>query len=282
MQSDTERTDSAPSSLPAEWGTGPTVLDRLRQFWWVICLTALIGTGVGLAYGLQRNSVYTAEAELSVGRVDVATQAIPGFVAASRTLADTYSRAITARQVVGRISRKTGLSPREVIDRVTAAPIPETATMQVLADEESGAAAIALANVASRTLVDYVQETNRFNPQTRDLLNRYRRAAAEFSSAKIARDAARQSGTVEAETSAQADLLEAKLRMKAAASLYGSSQAGQASPNTLIPLAPASLAQSDQDSATQRAGFAGAVGGAVLGVLLALVLPVSWRRGRFR
>jgi capsular polysaccharide biosynthesis protein len=282
MDSETETTDSAPSSLPAEWGTGPTVLDRLRRFWWVICLTALIGTGVGLAYGLQRNSVYTAEAELSVGRVDVATQAIPGFVAASRTLADTYSRAITARQVVGRVSRKTGLSPSEVIDRVTASPIPETATMHVLADEESGRAAIALANVASRTLVNYVQDTNRFNPQTKDLLDRYRRAAAEFSSAKIARDTARRTGTVDEQTTAQASLLEAKLRMKAAASLYGSSQAGQASPNTLILLAPAALAESDQDSTTQRAGFAGAVGGALLGVLLALVLPVSWRRGRFR
>jgi capsular polysaccharide biosynthesis protein len=281
MHSDTERTDSAPSSLPPEWEAEPTVLDRLRRYWWVICLTALVGTGVGLAYGLQRNPVYTAEAELSVGRVDVATQAIPGFVAASRTLADTYSRAITARQVVGRIARKTGLSPQEVIDRVTAAPIPETATMHVLADEESSTAAIALANVASRTLVDYIRETNRFNPQTQDLLNRYRRAAAEFSRAKAALDSARQNGTVDDQTSAQAGVLEAKLQMKAAASLYGSSQAGQASPNTLILLAPAGLSESDQDSTTQRAGLAGAVGGIILGALLALVLPVSGRRGRF-
>ena len=279
MDSDTETSESAPSSLPAEWTAGPTVLDRLRRYWWVICLTALVGTGVGIAYGLQRNEVYTAETELSVGRVDVATQAIPGFVAASRTLADTYSRAITARQVVGRISRKTGLSPAEVIDRVTAAPIPETATMQVLADEESGAAAMKLANVASRTLVDYVQETNRFNPQTKDLLARYRRAADEFSRAKVVRDAA-QGGTLDAQSSAQAAVLEAKLRMRAAASLYGSSQAGQASPNTLILLSPASLAESDQDSTVQRAGFAGAVGGGILGVLLALVLPTSWRRRR--
>jgi len=281
MDSDTETTESAPSSLPAEWSSGPTVLDRLRRYWWVICLTALIGTGVGIAYGLQRNEVYTAETELSVGRVDVSTQAIPGFVAASRTLADTYSRAITARHVVGRISRKTGLSPTEVIDRVTAAPIPETSTMHVLADEESGAAAMTLANVASRTLVDYVQKTNRFNPQTQDLLDRYRRAAAQFSAAKIARTAAQRGGSVDEQTKTQARLLEAKLRMKAAASLYGSSQAGQASPNTLILLSPAALAESDQDSTVQRAGFAGAVGGIIFGVLLALVLPTSWRRGRF-
>jgi capsular polysaccharide biosynthesis protein len=249
------------------------VLDSFRRYWWLICLTALIGAGLGVAYGLvQRDPVYTAETELSVGRVDVATQAIPGFVAASRTLADTYSRAISASEVVDRISRKTGLSKAEVIDRVTATPVPNTATMSVFAEAGSSARAVAIADVASRTLVDYVQETNRFNPQTRSLLNRYRRAAAEFSEAKIARTIAVRNGTVAEQTDTQAHMLEAKLKMKAAASLYGSSQNGQASPNTLILLAAAGTADSDESSTTQRAGFAGAVGGIIVGGLLALLL----------
>lgn len=277
-QAETDRTDLAPASVPAEWGAGPSVLESLGRYWWLICLMALVGTGVGLAYGMNRNPVYSAETQLSVGRVDVATQAIPGFVAASRTLADTYSRAITAREVVDRISRKTGLSRSEVLDRVTATPVPNTATMQVIADAESGAKAVAIANVASRTLVGYVQKTNRFNPQTSSLLNRYRRAAAEFSAAKVARTAAVRSGTVAEQTATQAQLLEAKLDMKAAASLYGSSQAGQASPNTLILLAPAGVAESDGKSTTQRAGLAGAVGGTIVGGLLALALA---RRRRF-
>ncbi len=279
MAVDTERTDSARSRLPAEWGDPPNALDALRRFWWVVLITALIGAGLGVAYGLQRDEVYTAEANLSVGRVDVATQAIPGFVAAARTLADTYSRAIAAREVVDRISRRTGLSKAEVIDRVTATPIPETATMNVFAEASSSARAAALANVAGRTLVEYVQETNRFNPQSQALLSRYRRYAAEFSSAQIARTAAQRNGTVAEQTDAQALLLEAKLKMKATAALYGSSQSGQASPNTLFLLAPAGTAESDQDSTTQRAGFAGAVGGLVVGLLLAFLFArISWRR----
>ena len=68
-QTETESTDMAPASLPPDWDTGPTVLDSLRRYWWLVCLTALIGAGLGVAYGLvQRDPVYTAETELSVGR----------------------------------------------------------------------------------------------------------------------------------------------------------------------------------------------------------------------
>jgi capsular polysaccharide biosynthesis protein len=280
MAVDTERTDSTPSRVPAEWEERPSTLDALRRFWWVVVLTGLIGAGLGVAYGLTRDEVYTADAELSVGRVDVATQAIPGFVAASRTLADTYSRAISAKKVVDRISRRTGLSGAEVLDQVTASPIPNTATMQVVAEGGSSAGAVRAANVASQTLVDYVQKTNRFNPQTGDLLDRYRRAAAKFSAAQIARTAAVRNGTVPEQTETQANLLEAKLQMKAAASLYGSSQAGQASPNTLLLLAPAGTADGDRDTTTQQAGFAGLVGGILLGGLLALLFAGIFSRRR--
>jgi hypothetical protein len=281
-QAETHRTDPTPASVPAEWDASPTLLESLQRFWWLVCLFALLGAGLGVAYGLQRDPEYTAEAELSVGRIDVATQAIPGFVAASRTLADTYSRAIGAKRVVHTISRKTGLSESEVVDRVAATPIPSTATMHVIADEDSDEAAVSLANVASRTLVEYVQKTNRFNPQTRDLLDRYRRAAATFGRARVARDDAVHGGTAEERATTQASLLEAKLRMKAAAVLYGSSQAGQASPNTLLLLAPAATSDNDRSSTTQRAGFAGAVGGIIVGGLLALLLAQAfWRRGRF-
>src|SRR4029079_16305345 len=121
----------------------PTVLESLRRYWWLVCLIGLIGAGLGVAYAqLQRDPVYTADAELSVGRVDVATQAIPGFVAASRTLADTYSRAISAKAVIDQISRKTGLSKSDVLDRVTATPVPNTATMRVIAEAGSGGRAV--------------------------------------------------------------------------------------------------------------------------------------------
>jgi hypothetical protein len=247
----------------------------------LICIVGLLGAGLGVAYGLKREPVYTAEAQLSVGRVDVSTQAIPGFVAASRTLADSYSRALSARQVVDTISRKTGLSKPEVLDRVSATPIPNTATLHLLADGGPDVSAVALANVSSRTLIQYVQKTNKFNPQSKGLLKEYKRAAADFSAARVAHKEAVRNGDAAGQADTSAQMLEAKLQMQSVATLYGSSTAGQASPNTLQMLAPAGTATSDRDSTTQRAGFAGAVGGIILGALLALLLAqFAWRRGR--
>jgi uncharacterized protein involved in exopolysaccharide biosynthesis len=67
--------------------------------------------------------------------------------------------------------------------------------------------------------------------------------------------------------------------MRVAANLYGSSVAGQGSPNTLQLLARAAQADSDEESQLQRAGFAGGVAGLLLGLVIAYLL---YRRRRRR
>jgi hypothetical protein len=242
----------------------------MREFWWVILFTLLLGAGCGAAFGLARNPTYNAEARMSVGRLDVATQSIPGFTEASLTLADTYSRAIDAGSVVKRVSKASGLTPREVISDVTASPIPQTQVVRVFATGSTGPRAIGLANSASRGLIAYVHNLNRFNPDSKHLLARYRRASQAFSAAL----AAQQNGASDAE--AQARVGSTRLQVQTAGQLYQSSQAGQAAPNTLQPLAFATDASSDFSSTLQRAIFAGLIGGLLLGSGTALFLAYRY------
>lgn len=250
-----------------------TPLDAMRRFWWLIALMALIGAGSGIAYGLMRNPVYTAEARLTVGRIDVRTQTIPGFAFAARALAETYSRAIVARKVVVPVSKKTGVPPAEVDDHLFATPIPESGVIQVLGEDDSSDAAVRYANVGGRTLIDYVRQLNKFNPQSRELLRRYRQAAEALAEAR-----ARRPATGPIPPSLVAELAEARVRLRTAEALYGSSQAGQAAPNTLQLLALATGASSDRGSFVQRAAFAGAVGGLLIGIALALLFQARQPR----
>ncbi len=246
---------------------GTTPLDAMRRLWWVIALFTLIGAGAGVAYGLSRTPVYTAEARATVGRIDVSTQTIPGFAFAARALAETYSRAIVSRQIVIPVSEATGTRPEDVDDHLTATPIPESGVISVLGEDDTDEAAVRYANVGVRSLIEYVQHLNKFNPQSRELLEKYKKAAQALAEARAARPPGQP-----VPPSVSADIAEARVRLRSAEALYGVSQAGQAAPNTLQLLAVATGADDDRSSFTQRAAFAGAVGGLLLGVALALLL----------
>jgi uncharacterized protein involved in exopolysaccharide biosynthesis len=243
-----------------------TVLDALQRFWLVLILMTLLGAGAGVLYGLSAEPNYTAEARLSVGRVDVPTQAIPGYATAALTLADAYSRAIISKKVVDPIERKTGLSTSEVLDRVTAAPIPETATVRVFAEAGTASEAVEVVNASARSLVRYVRNLNRDNPDSKRLLEQFNDASKKYGEARSALK--REGSSAEAE----AKVKTAQLQVSTLGSLYTASQAGQASPNTLQVLALAAGAESDRSSTTQQAVLVGAVIGLMLGALLALGL----------
>lgn len=250
-----------PSPMP-----NPTILETLQRFWLVVLLVTALGAGAGVAYGLNADVQYEADAQLTVGRVDVQTQSIPGFTSASITLADTYSRAIVADRVVTQIAEKTGLSKSAVIDDVSAAPIPETGTVRVFADADSTDEAVSAANAAAEALVDYVRNLNRFNPDSKRLLDEYQEASQELGEAK--KELSEQGNSPETVAKVQ----RAQLRVNTIGGLYQSSQAGQASPNTLQVLTLAADADSDRSATTQQAALVGAVIGLIIGALLALVL----------
>ena len=244
----------------------PTILESVQRFWFAIVIATVIGAGIGVAWGLAADEEFSAEAQLTVGRIDVQTQSIPGFTTAAVTLADTYSRAIVADRVVAAIAKKTGLSRDQVLDDVSAAPIPETGTVRVFADAPTSAKAISVANASADALVTYVRSLNRFNPDSRRLLQQYQDASQELGKAraKVAEDGK--------SPEALAEVQRAQLRVNTIGGLYQSSQAGQASPNTLQPLAPAADADGDRSSNVQRAALVGAVVGLLLGCLLTLLL----------
>src|SRR5689334_12701293 len=102
------------SSVPCDFGTQGTAgasmdshthrvsaFDAVRRYWWLLIALGAIGAAAAyLVAGEERKPVYTAEARLAVGRIDVSTQSIPGFATASQLLADSYSRAIVATNVI--------------------------------------------------------------------------------------------------------------------------------------------------------------------------------------
>jgi hypothetical protein len=243
----------------------PTVFEAMREFWWVILLACLVGVGCGTAYGLLRKPTYTAEARLSVGRVDVATQSIPGFTTAALTLADSYSRAIDARAVVRDTAKTSGMKPARVTSDVSASPIPQSPLVRVFATASQGGRAVTLANDASHALINYVQTLNRFNPDSKSLLQRFRSASLAYNRAVAERASA-------PSASAQSNVDSTRLQMQTAGQLYQASQAGQSSPNTLQVLALATSAGSDFSSSLQRAIFAGLVAGFLISAGAALFL----------
>lgn len=267
---------AAPAPLP------PNPLEAMRRFWALIALLAAIGAGIGVAYGLARDPVHTAESRLSVGRVDVATQSISGWATASQILADSYARAIVADQVIRTVQRRTGISTEDYLDRVRSSPIPSSGVIIVEAESDSRDESIDLVNSAARALTLYVRTLNRDNPDSQRLLAQYREASQVYGRA-IAERARLGGDETAAIVRAEARLQQARLRLGTLENLYRISTTGQASPNSLQVIAYAAATTTDRDSVLQRLAFGGAVIGLVLGTLLALLLArADARRARRR
>jgi capsular polysaccharide biosynthesis protein len=250
-----------------------SAFDALRSYWWLMVLLGALGAAAAFyVVKSERGPVYSAEARMSVGRVDVATQSIPGFSTASQLLADSYSRAIIANKVVQATADKTGVPVATVADHLTASPIPESGTVRVRATAHDPAQAVAVANAGADALSSYVRELNKFNPDADRLLKSYQTASRKHAIA-VAKRQKLKLRTPPAKI-AKADALAAQtlLEQQTAGDLYRASQAGQAAPNVLQVLAYSARAKSDKSSFEQRAAFAGAVGGLLVGLFFAMVI----------
>jgi Capsular polysaccharide biosynthesis protein len=91
-----------------------------------VIIPTLLLVGAAIALGTTRAPNYTAETRLTVGRLDVSSQAVPGVVAANQSLAATYSRLVTAEGVVDPVAVRLGLSSGSVARALRASPIPES------------------------------------------------------------------------------------------------------------------------------------------------------------
>jgi capsular polysaccharide biosynthesis protein len=238
----------------------------------VVALTAL-----GVFAGLARTPTYSATAKLSVGRLNIAAPgALAGFQSAVSSLADAYSRSVSADGVVDPVSKKLRVAPRDVRDRLSATPIPGTPVFRVEAEGPTAAEAIRTANAASVSLITYVDRLNRANPDAARLFGDLQKAALANSRAASAARRARRSYEAQPTASTRQGLeravgqaAAAKVRLDALEQTYVTSQQGAGATSIVQILARASDASSDRIPFLEVSVFAGLIAGIALGVTLA-------------
>lgn len=259
-------------AAPAEPGPPPTadqslVKTALRHPVRVLIPIVILVAGA-ILLSFLRAPTYTAETRMGVGRIDVATQAIPGVVAGTQALASSYSRLVDAQEVLLPISEALELPQDELQLRVSGSPIAESPLFLVEATGPTEESAVDLVNLASESLEAYVGGINRTNDDSKILLTEYRQAVANAEEAKAAvarlgggnSAEARKARGVQASTALQAEVL---------SDLYRQSRQGRASSNQLQIINRATTAVSDASSFRQRALFLALLAGLVIGLILA-------------
>lgn len=252
----------------------------------VFLLVLILCAGAGVALGVTREPVYTAQARLTVGSNDVDSSVLPAYVVATQTLAGNYSRAITSRQVVVPAARSLKRPVEDVATHISASPVPSSSMILVEATAADAVSSARMVNAAARSLVEFVAGIDPGGEGTDQLLTRYRAATLEQTRARAARTEAKEEfdalGTTEAQArlrSTSADLDTAKLKVTALAAQYQSAQQRQPVTTTIEPLSFAALGSSDFRSALQLRAFAGVIAGLLLGAALA-TLSANRRRRR--
>ncbi len=224
---------------------------------------------VALFVTAERAPVYTAETRLSVGSIDVATQAIPGIVAGTQALASSYSRLVDAEEVLTPVSETVGIPAADLRDRVSGSPIPESPLFLIEATGDSEESAVELANLTSESLGAYVSGVNRVNDDTPRLLSEYRGAVAQAEKAQAALNRANDRGTPAEVQAATTNVRTFELRIEVLGDLYRQSLQGEASANQVQIINRAVTAESDAASYRQRIIFLAGLAGLVVGLILA-------------
>src|SRR5947209_7690170 len=153
--SERSREPSIPPGRPAAQG-----FQAARRHWALTWLAVLIMLAAAAAAGLSYKPTYSAQARLNIGRLDVSTQAIPGYAQAIQTLAVAYARLVTSNGVVVPVADQLHISPTEARSRLDGSAIPQSPVIIVNATASNPAAAILLANAASNQLVAYLASLN--------------------------------------------------------------------------------------------------------------------------
>ena len=217
----------------------------------------------------ERAPVYTAETRLSVGSIDVATQAIPGVVAGTQALASSYSRLVDAEEVLTPVSETVEIPAADLRDRVSGSPIPESPLFLIEATGDTEESAVELANLTSESLGAYVSGVNRVNDDTPRLLSEYRGAVAQAEKAQAALNRANDRGTPAEVQAATTNVRTFELRIEVLGDLYRQSLQGEASANQVQIINRAVTAESDAASYRQRLIFLAGLAGLVVGLILA-------------
>jgi capsular polysaccharide biosynthesis protein len=247
----------------------------------IVCACA----GAGLALGLMRAPVYSAESQLGVGSIDVDSQALPGYVEATQSLAGSYSRAIDSDPVLAALSRSTG-QPRATLGaRLSASPVAESSVIRVEATATGAADAVRLANAGAGALVQYVRGLGTSRADSAAVLDDLR--AASLHRERLERTRHRlakrydKKPTAAVQRRLQVAVAEANAtdeRVKALAARYQADQQRLPKSGFVNVLTSATAAASDRRSAIELRAFTGFVAGLLLAAALATALA-NRRRG---
>jgi len=242
----------------------------------LVALPLVLLIGAGLAIGLVRKPVYTAQANINVGRVDVPAYTLEGVIEGNATLAASYARAGDAPAVLDSAARAGGISPDEARARLDVSPVIGTTVVLVEGTGPTTSAAVKLSNGGADALISYIQLLNN-EQQVTGLLPQYRAALAQVAQARarLARLKATKPPDPGSTQQAQLDLQTAQLQVQSYSDEY-LNQGAIPAPNDLQLIAPAVRATSDFTSALERLLLAGLAAGLVVGVLLALASANAW------
>jgi uncharacterized protein involved in exopolysaccharide biosynthesis len=265
-----------------------TTLTAARRHWFLVALVTALFTAAGIAVAMVRQPVYTAQARLVVGRIDVtAPGALGSFTEAAKAIASQYSRSIDAEGITNRVAPKVGLSRAQVAARVSASPIPESPVIRLSATGTNAGGAIRLANLASSALVAFTTELNRSNPDTSRLLARFTTASRDVVEQRAELSRLRRSYDSEPTDEKRAEmqatevkLRVAQLRQETLHEAYNTSTQSQAATSLVQVIERATTAGNDRFKYLQFLGFVGFVAGLAVGLALATLLANRLLRRR--
>lgn len=269
-------------------GTAPVgVLVAVRRHWIVALLPVILFVGIAVWLGRERAPRYTATTHLTVSRIYVDNPAgVAGVIEATRSLASIYSRAVFSSRVRDDTARRVGEDALRGSDQLSATQIPESPLIRLSVESSSERRAVALANAASAALGAYVKRHER-SDEADVILARYRRAERDYrKQTELNRRLARRydrdpsSKNEAAIDRAAVDSSSARLRRNALRQSYEAAVQGRTSPPSIEVFSRATSATSDRVEKLQVMVLLGLIAGISAGVALALLR--EYRKARRR
>lgn len=284
-----------PAALPARPTAGdrrvaPSTAVVARPLLTLLPALLLLIPAVGLA--LTRPPTYTAEARMLVGGFNVEAAAVPGFVEASRTLAQTYSRLVSTRAIVERVAENLDIEIEDAEGNVSATAVPESSIIVIEGRADDPETAVRFAAAAADALESYEAESAGASDPA-DLLDEYGDASLALNAAVNRRDVLQAtydarvaaglatSSDLEAVSAAEAEADRARLEAETLAAIYGEQRGRRVSGNLDL-VAPASATGNDRRANLQIAIATSVLLGGVAGVALVTLVANRDRRPKRR
>jgi hypothetical protein len=250
--------------------------------WLAVGLVTVIGAAVGVVLATHRRPVYSSTAIVSSARLNALTEALPGYVEATTSLASTYSRIAMTDVVENQVAKRLALPLAKVRARIAATPVPDDPVLRIVALGPTSTAAQRLARATAVALVDYISGLVSSTSKQAGLLSRYASTTVDRQRLSARAGALRAAGASASGGALAADELELSklsLRQKALTSSYVNQALDATSGATPQILTAAGPATSDRVSKIQDYGAIGL--GA--GLIVALAIErAAWARARAR